>query len=83
VFAPQKYKLIYFIYRRDTKRFKDKILDLILDIGGHTQVVKAKENTRYLGVWLDPELNRRAYLDKAVIQATKSIEALSAITRSI
>jgi ribonuclease HI len=82
VFAPQKYELIHFIHRRDTKRFKDKMLDLTLDIGGQAQIVEAKQSARYLGVWLDSELSGRAHLDKAVARATKSIEALSAITGS-
>ena len=73
VFAPQKYELIHFIHRRDTKRFKDKMLNLTLDIGGQAQVVEAKQNARYLGVWLDSELSGRAHLDKAVARATKSI----------
>lgn len=82
VFAPQKYELIHFIHRRDQKRFKDRMLDLTLHIGGRSQVVKAKQNARYLGVWLNSELNRKAHLDKAVAQGTKSIGALSAITGS-
>jgi hypothetical protein len=80
VFAPQKYELIHFIHRQDTKRFKDKMLGLTLRIRDHDQVVEAKQNACYLGVWLDSELSRKAYLDKAVAQATKSIQALSAIT---
>jgi hypothetical protein len=49
VFAPQKYELIHFIHRWDTKRFKDKMLDLTLEIGGQIQVVEAKQNACYLG----------------------------------
>jgi hypothetical protein len=56
------------------------MLDLTLHIGGRSQVVEAKQNTCYLGVWLDSELNRKAHLDKVVAQGTKSIKALSAIT---
>lgn len=40
VFAPQKYELIHFIHRQNTKRSKDKMLDLTSDIGGHVQVVE-------------------------------------------
>jgi len=35
VFATQKYELIHFIHRRDTKRFKNKMLGLTLRIGDH------------------------------------------------
>jgi retron-type reverse transcriptase len=42
VFAPQKYELIHFIHRRDTNRFKDKMLNLMLRIGDRNQVVEAK-----------------------------------------
>jgi hypothetical protein len=82
VFAPQKYELIHFIHRRDTMKFKDKMLGLTLRIGDHDQVVEAKQNALYLGVWLDSELSGKAHLDKAVARATKSIQALSAITGS-
>ena len=41
-----------------------KMLDLTLHIGGRDQVVEAKQNARYLGVWLDSELSGRAHLDK-------------------
>ena len=50
VFTPQKYELIHFIYRRDTKRFKDKMLDLTLYIRDWDQVVRVKQHARYLGV---------------------------------
>ena len=82
VFAPQKYKLIHFIHWQNQKRFKDRMLDLTLHIRDCSQVVKAKQNTCYLEVWLDSELNRKAHLDKAVAQGTKSIRALSVITGS-
>jgi ribonuclease HI len=82
VFAPQKYELIHFIHRRDQRRIKDGMLDLTLHIRGRSQVVEAKQNARYLGVWLDSELSGKAHLDKAVARAIKSIGALSAITGS-
>jgi hypothetical protein len=58
------------------------MLGLTLHIGDHGQVVEAKQNARYLGVWLDSELSGKVHLDKAVARATKSIQALSAITGS-
>jgi exonuclease III/ribonuclease HI len=82
VFAPQKYELIHFIHRRDTKRFKDKMLDLTIEVEGSRQVVEAKRSARYLGVWLDSELSGKAHLEQVVQRATKSIEALAAITGS-
>ena len=58
------------------------MLNLTLCIGDRDQVVEAKQNARYLGVWLDSELCGKAHLDKAVARATKSIMALSTITGS-
>ncbi len=46
----------------------------------HDQGVEAKQNTSYLGFWLDSELSGKAKLDKAVARVTKAIQALSAIT---
>ena len=56
------------------------MLNLTLDIKGQAQIVKAKQNACYLRVWLNFELSRRAYLNKAIAQATKLIKALFAIT---
>lgn len=50
VFAPQKYELIHFIHKRDSRKVKNKMLNLTLETEHGTQVVEAKPKARYLGV---------------------------------
>jgi len=83
VFALQKYKLLYFIYKGDQKRFEstDRALNLG-PRGNQERVISATQYAQYLGVILDDELNSLRYMEHIKERVTKSIQAMRSISES-
>jgi hypothetical protein len=78
VFAPSKYKLLYFI--NPQTGVQPKWTPLPLD--NETLVSASQEAERYLGFWLDPELSFTSHRAKAVAKAGTSLVALRGLAGS-
>jgi hypothetical protein len=77
-FAPEKYQLMHFTRRR---RHDSADLASTVRIAGHEAILQ-KTSLRVLGVWVDPKLQWKEHIRKAVSKGAIAFEAMSRITAS-
>lgn len=87
-FDIDKFELVYFTYRKDTKYFPEKERKKGLTIPvpgkpGQFYTIEASPSARYLGVILDCHLNWNPYIEYITKRVRKLIQAIRAISVSI